>query len=62
MEQDETNLAAWCDAMATLLDLPMALGDRTAILANLRFIASQMTLLAEFPLDDHVEPANIFRA
>ncbi len=62
MEQDEANLAAWCDAMATLLDLPIAMGDRTMILANLRFIASQMKFLAEFPLDDYAEPANIFRA
>ncbi len=62
MEPDETMLAAWCDAMATLLDLPIALGDRAVILANLRFIASQIELLAEFPLDDPIEPANIFRA
>lgn len=62
MEQDDAMLAAWCDAMATLLNLPIALGDRATILTNLRFIASQMAFLADFPLEEHVEPANIFRA
>ncbi len=62
MEQDDAMLAAWCDAAAKLLNLPIALGDRATILSNLRFIASQMQLLADFPLDEHVGPANIFRA
>jgi hypothetical protein len=62
MEPDETVLAAWCEALASLLALPLAAGDRAVIFANLRFIASQMALLADFPLADSVEPAMIFRA
>ncbi len=62
MEQDETMLAAWCEAMAALLELPIASGSRVAILANLRFIATEIKFLAEFPLDELIEPANIFRA
>lgn len=62
MEPDDAVLAAWCDATASLLGLPIELGDRATILVNLRFIASQMKFLADFPLDQHIEPANIFRA
>jgi hypothetical protein len=59
---DEAALAAWCDAMAALLDLPIAAGDRAEIIANLRVIAGQMKLVADFPLEDRAEPAAIFKA
>jgi hypothetical protein len=59
--EDEA-LAAWCDAMAVLLDLPVKAGDRTEIIANLRVIARQMKLVGEFPLEDRAEPAPVFRA
>jgi len=59
---DETILAAWCDAMAALLDLPIERADRTEIIANLRIIVRQMKLVDEIPLDDFAEPAPVFRA
>jgi hypothetical protein len=59
---DETSLATWCDAMAALLDLPIEAGDRAEVIANLRVIARQMQLIADFPLEDCAEPASIFKA
>jgi hypothetical protein len=59
--QDETALAAWCDAMAGVLNLPIDRGDRAEIIANLRLIARQMAIVAEVVLDD-AEPAPVFRA
>ncbi|MFZ0557954.1 MAG: DUF4089 domain-containing protein [Methylovirgula sp.] len=58
----EAALAAWCDAMAELLDLPIATGDRAEIIANLRVLAQLMQLVADFSLDDRAEPAPIFKA
>ncbi len=59
---DEASLLAWCEAMAALLDLPVDKGDRAEIIANLRVIERQMTLVGDFPLGDEAEPAAIFRA
>lgn len=59
---DDEALSAWCDAMAALLDLPVARADRSEILANLRLIARQIAIVAEVPLDNLVEPAPVFRA
>ena len=59
---DDDQTTGWCDAMAALLTLPIAAGDPAAIRVNLRFIASQIELVADFPLDDTVEPATVFRA
>ncbi len=59
---DETALAAWCDAMAGVLELPIDRGDRAEIIANLRLIAKQMAMVAEVVLDDSAEPAPVFRA
>jgi hypothetical protein len=61
-EVSEAALSAWCDAMAELLDLPIASGDRAEIIANLRVLARQMQLVADFPLDDRIEPGAIFKA
>jgi Protein of unknown function (DUF4089) len=59
---DDASLAAWCEAVAALLDLPIDAGDRAEIIANLRVIARQMKLIQDFPLDDRAEPAPVFRA
>ncbi|WP_297299893.1 DUF4089 domain-containing protein [uncultured Methylovirgula sp.] len=59
---DDASLAAWCDAMAALLDLPIERGDRAEILANLRLIARQIGLVGDVALDDLAEPAPVFRA
>jgi hypothetical protein len=59
---DDASLAAWCEAMAALLDLPIDASDRAEVITNLRVIARQMKLIEDFPLDDRAEPAPIFRA
>jgi hypothetical protein len=59
---DDASFAAWCDAMAALLDLPIEAGDRAEVIANLRVLARQMKLIEDFPLDDRVGPAPVFRA
>jgi hypothetical protein len=59
---DDVFLSAWCDAMAALLDLPIEAGDRAEVIANLRVIARQMKLVADFPLEDRAELATVFRA
>lgn len=59
---DEAAFAAWCDSMAALLDLQIERGDRAEIIANLRVIARQMKLIADFRLDDRAEPTAVFRA
>jgi hypothetical protein len=59
---DENDLAAWRDAMALLLELPIERGDRAEIAANLRVIAKQMAIVAAVALDDSTEPAPVFRA
>ncbi len=48
--------------MAALLTLPIEAADRGIILANLKFIASQIALLDAYPLGDEIEAAAIFRA
>ncbi len=58
----ETVVSAWCDAMADLLDLPIELGDRAEIIANLRALAQLMRLVDDFPLADRAEPAPVFKA
>ena len=60
--QDEAALAAWCDAMAGVLELPTERGDRAEIIANLRLIARQMAIVGEIALDDVADPAPVFRA
>jgi hypothetical protein len=60
MQSDALNL--WCDAIATLLDLPIERGDRAEIIANLRLIARQIAIVAEVTVDDFAEPAPIFRS
>lgn len=62
MEPGDIQLTVWLDAMAALLKLPIEAGDRHAIGANLRFIASQIALVGDFPLGDTIEPAPVFRA
>lgn len=60
--REDADLAAWLDVVAALLALPVEQGDRGVILTNLRFIATQIAFLDAFPLEEPIEPANIFRA
>ncbi|HLH12197.1 MAG TPA: DUF4089 domain-containing protein [Methylovirgula sp.] len=57
---NEATLTAWCEAMASLIDLPIEAGERAEIIAGLRVIAQQMKLVGGFPLDDRAEPAPQF--
>lgn len=49
------------DAMAPLLGLDIAPEYRSGIATNLRVTAGLATLVLEFPIDDHAEPAAVFR-
>ncbi len=49
------------DAMAPLLRLEIAPEYRAGIVANLEATARFAALVLEFPLDDHSEPAPVFR-
>lgn len=62
MEADESALIGFCEATARLLALPLESADRTAVLANLRVIARQIKFIGDFPPDDQIEPAPVFRA
>lgn len=59
---DEKTLAAWCNAMSALLDLPIERANRAEIIANLRIIFRQMEFVDKVSLDDFAEPAPVFHA
>ncbi|EWY37384.1 hypothetical protein N825_11930 [Skermanella stibiiresistens SB22] len=49
------------DLMAAALGLTIAPDDRAGVVANMARTAELAQLVAEFPLDDHVELAPTFR-
>ena len=49
------------DAMAPLLGLTIAPEYRAGIATNLAVTSALVTLVLDVPLDDHVEPAAVFR-
>jgi Protein of unknown function (DUF4089) len=49
------------DAMAPLVKLEVAPEYRSGIAANLIIAARFADLILDFPLDDHAEPAAVFR-
>ena len=49
------------DAMVPLLGIPMRPEWRAAVVANVRATAAAASLVLDFPLDDDVEPAPVFR-
>ncbi|MGO9007381.1 MAG: DUF4089 domain-containing protein [Beijerinckiaceae bacterium] len=61
-EQSADGLAAWCSAMAQLLNLPIDKADGREVIANLRVLAAQMELVGSFGLDEREDPAPQFRA
>jgi hypothetical protein len=61
-EKSAEEFAAWCSAMAQLLNLPIDNADGREVIANLRFLAAQMQLVGSFVLDDREDPAPQFRA
>jgi Protein of unknown function (DUF4089) len=49
------------DAVAPLVNLEIAPDYRPGIATNLAIAARFAALILDFPLDDHVEPAAVFR-
>lgn len=49
------------DAMVPLLGIPMDPEWRAAVVANVKATAAAARLVLDFPLDDEVEPAPVFR-
>jgi hypothetical protein len=61
-EEKSVDCEAWLDALAPVLGLPIATDYRDAVIANLRMILLQAELVTGFTLDDHEDPAPVFRA
>jgi len=52
---------AYVDAAAALIGLPIAPAYRPGVVLNLRRVAEMAAMVMEFPLDDAVEQAPVFR-
>lgn len=57
-----TELTAAVDAAAALHGVPIPPQWRDAVVLNFATLAGAARLVADFPLDDEVEPAPVFRA
>jgi len=61
-ELTDAELNAWLDGGAPVLALQVEPAFRDGIIANLRVIARLAALVDDFAIDDHEEPAALFRA
>ena len=52
----------YIDQAARLLDLELTEEMRTAIRGNLEVAERMAKLVADYPLDDHAEPAQVYSA
>ena len=59
---DDATAGAVIDAAAALHGIPLDPAWHADAAANLKAIAGAFRLVAEFPLDDELEPAPVFRA
>ncbi len=59
---DDESAGAVVDAMVPLVGIPMAPEWRGTVTAAVQATAVAAALLLDFPLDDTVEPAPVFRA
>jgi hypothetical protein len=59
---DDKDMAAWLDSLSRLIDLPIPAAYREGVLANLSVVAVHMERLGDLALDDHTEPAPVYRA
>ncbi len=59
---DDIDYAAWLAAVSRLVDLQIPDAYKAGVLLNLRVIAVHAERLGDFPLDDHTEPAPVYRA
>jgi hypothetical protein len=57
---DDPDLGAFVDAAARLLGIAVEPSWREGVVANLAVTARAARLVAEFPLDDELEPAPVF--
>ena len=53
--------AAYVDAAAALLELPLDPAHRPGVILNMQRIAEMAALVISFALPDDVEPAPVFR-
>ena len=58
----DDDAGALVDATMPILGIPMAPEWRDAVAANVKATAAAAALVLEYPLDDAVEPAPVFRA
>lgn len=60
-EKPDFDPEAIIDALAPLLGLDIKPEYRPGVATNLRVTAGFAALVLEFPIDDHAEPAAVFR-
>ncbi len=59
---DDESAGAVVDAMMPLVGIAMAPEWRETVIASVKATAAAARLVLDFPLDDTVEPAPVFRA
>ena len=60
MANDEFDIAAYVDAAALLIGLPLDPAHRPGVVLNLGWVAAMAALVMEFPLPDETAPAPVF--
>jgi hypothetical protein len=59
---DDEGATAIMDAMAPLIGLSIDPDWRDAVAGNIKVVANAARLVLDFPLEDELEPAPVFRA
>jgi hypothetical protein len=59
---DDEGAIAIMDAMAPLIGLSIDPDWRDAVAGNIKVVANAARLVLDFPLEDELEPAPVFRA
>lgn len=60
--REDGDAEALIEAMAKALEIELSSASRPALQAHLAVAFRMATLLTDFPLDDHAEPAPVFVA
>lgn len=60
-QQDGFDAERYVDAASALIGLTIAPELRPGVIANFKQIAATAELMMSFPLDDHIDPAVVFR-
>jgi hypothetical protein len=61
MADQPFDAAAYVDATAALIGLPIDPAHRPGVILNMERIAEMAAMVMEFPLPDEVEPAPVFQ-